>query len=157
MSLMLKTTIQIAMPTDADEISNLILQNASFFLKQHYSTQQWLVFLNYYSPSVVLQNIQNQYVFCAKYNGKIVGTIALDKNVVVGFYTHVDFVKQGIGCSLLQHLENFAKKLMYKEIVLASSPIGKKFYIKYGWEIEEEAIVYYQGVGFEETIMKKQI
>ncbi len=154
---MFKTAIQIALPTDADEISNLILQNASFFLKQYYSDQQWIVFLNYYSPTVVLQNIQNQYVFCAKYDGKIVGTIALDKNYVVGFYTHVDFVKHGIGCSLLEHLENFAKKLMYREIILASSPIGKEFYIKYGWEIDEETTVYYQGVGFEETIMKKQI
>ena len=78
---MFKTTIQIALPTDADEISNLILQNASFFLKQYYSDQQWIVFLNYYSPTVVLQNIQNQYVFCAKYDGKIVGTI--DRKSVV--------------------------------------------------------------------------
>lgn len=154
----MKFTISIenALPSDANEISNLVLENATFYLKQHYTDAQWLVFLSYYSVEALLHKIQNQDVFCAKVEGKIVGTIALDKDYIVGFYTHIQFANKGIGSTLLQHIEEFARvDKGYSEILLASSPVGVTFYTKYGWQIIEKVILDYLGVDFEETIMKK--
>lgn len=150
-------TIRLATSTDADVLSKLILNNAKLFLKPYYSTQQWDVFENYYSVETVEQKILTQKVFCAILNGNIVGTIALDKNYVVGFYTHIDAVKKGVGSTLLHFIENEAKAIGISELFLASSPVGVLFYQKHEWQIVEEIAIEYIGVPFIETIMKKQL
>lgn len=142
---------------DAEELSVLILSNASYFLKPYYSKEQWAIFKSYYAIEAIQQKIIHQKVFCAKQNGSIVGTIALDHNYIVGFYTHLAAVQKGIGSSLLQHIERESKTLGFSELFLASSPVGVNFYLKYGWQIVEEISIDYLGVSFIETKMKKQL
>ncbi|MGL2986752.1 GNAT family N-acetyltransferase [Flavobacterium sp. RSSA_27] len=150
-------TIAKAKVIDAEALSVLILNNANFYLKPFYSEQQWAIFKSYYSTEAVQQKILKQKVFCAKQNGSIVGTIALDGNYIVGFYTHVDYAKKGIGSNLLHYIEKEAQAIGHFEIYLASSPVGVAFYLKYGWQIVEELAIDYLGVPFIETKMKKQL
>ncbi|MGL2993951.1 GNAT family N-acetyltransferase [Flavobacterium sp. TSSA_36] len=143
--------------TDAVALSALILNNAKYFLKPHYSEQQWGVFEQYYSIETLQEKIQNQKVFCAKQNGNIVGTIALDHDYIVGFYTHVDFANKGIGSKLLRYIEEEAKASRLSVLFLASSPVGVDFYLKYGWQVVSALAIDYLGVSFVETVMKKQL
>jgi GNAT superfamily N-acetyltransferase len=140
----------------ASEISDLIINNASFYLKPHYSDVQWSVFKSYYSIEIIQQKIQKQQMFCAKLENLIVGTIALDQDYIVGFYTHVDYANKGIGSKLLSYIEKEAQQIGHSEIYLASSPVGVDFYLKFGWQIVEELEIDYLGVHFLETVMKKR-
>lgn len=84
-------------------------------------------------------------------------TIGLEQGLVVGFYTHLDFSGMGIGSEILKFIEDYAKDLGLKKIRLASSPQAFPFYVKKGWLKLEDALVYYQNVAFEETLMEKTL
>jgi GNAT superfamily N-acetyltransferase len=85
----------------------------------------------------------------------IVGTIALDGEFMVGFYTHVDHLGKGIGSALLRHLEQVAVSKGLDVIRLAASPDSTAFYHKYGFVTLETTVLNYLGVDFEETLMEK--
>lgn len=103
------------------------------------------------------EKIKTQHVFCAELNGQIVGTVALDKDFVVGFYTRLKFQKRGIGKIMMKYLEEFALKKGLDVIQLAASPKGLLFYYKNGWVKIKDTIFEYYGVGFEETLMFKKL
>lgn len=150
-------TIEKVTLNDAAEISDLIIKNASFYLKPHYSDAQWGIFKNYYSVESIQQKILHQQMFCAKLGIVIVGTIALDQDYIVGFYIHVAYANKGIGSKLLRYIEKEAQEIGHAEIYLASSPVGFDFYLKFGWQLVEELEIDYLGVPFVETIMKKRL
>jgi len=150
-------TIRRAFECDAEELSQLICENAKAMLAPHYSKEQWDIFITYYSPEVIREKINRQIVFCCELKGKIVGSVALDNDFVVGFYTHLEYLHQGIGTALMNHLEAFASEKSLKEIQLAASPVGLNFYIKNGWKKVKDITIDYYGVGFEETLMVKRL
>ncbi|MDI9309556.1 MAG: GNAT family N-acetyltransferase [Limnohabitans sp.] len=149
--------IRKAESIDAEELSNLICENAEKILKPHYNEKQLEIFIRYYSKDVMLDKIQNQIVFCAEINNQIVGTIALEKNFVVGFYTKLEYLNQGVGKKLMKHLENFAKNNGMRNLKLAASPEGLSFYYKNDWLKIKDFVIEYYGVGFEETLMEKKL
>src|SRR5687767_14742825 len=116
------TEIQIraAIDSDAEALSKLICENAQAILSPHYNDRQWSIFIKYYSTEVMREKINRQYVFCAELNGLIVGTIALDKDFVVGFYTRLHYLNRGIGKMMMRYLEDFALVKGLSEIQLAA-------------------------------------
>ena len=106
----LNSALQIRQATsvDAQKLSELIDKNAQLLLKPHYSALQLEIFLRYYSTQAMLEKLQRQIIFCAEINHQLVGTIALEGDFVVGFYTEVSSINQGIGSALLDYLENYA-------------------------------------------------
>jgi N-acetylglutamate synthase-like GNAT family acetyltransferase len=142
---------------DAKVLSELICENAQQILKPHYNTDQWNVFIKYYSIEVMTKKIESQIIFCAEKDGEIVGTIALDGDFVVGFYTHLHSMNQGIGKMLITHLEKYAVNNGIKKLQLAASPEGVTFYLKNGWQKVKDFVIEYYGVGFEETLMVKEL
>ncbi|MBL7727749.1 MAG: GNAT family N-acetyltransferase [Dinghuibacter sp.] len=153
----MELNIREAVAGDARAISELVNENALAILRPHYSDEQWEVFIRYYSEQAVLDKIATQTFFCGTMNDQIVGTIALDGNFVVGFYTRVSHLKQGIGKTMMHHLEQFARNAGITELQLAASPEGVPFYLHNGWEKVNNLVMVYLGVGFEETLMKKQL
>jgi N-acetylglutamate synthase-like GNAT family acetyltransferase len=149
--------IRNAKTADAKELSELILENAQQILKPHYNEQQWNVFTQYYSIEIVKEKIEKQSVFCAIQDKKIIGTIALDDDFVVGFYTRFENLKQGIGKILMKHLEDYAKTNGLQKLQLAASPEGLAFYYKKGWQKEKDISIKYFGIEFEETLMFKEL
>ncbi len=149
--------IRHALECDAEELSKMICENAKALLAPHYTKEQWDVFITYYSPEVIRKKISEQIVFCSELNGKIVGSVALNNDFVVGFYTRLEYLNQGIGAAMMNHLEAFALGKNLKEIQLASSPLGLKFYLNNGWIKVKDIIINYHGVDFEETLMVKKL
>lgn len=149
--------IRTAQDNDAEKLSKMIYENAQPVLFPHYNDKQRAIFILYYSPEVMRKKISRQKVFCAELNGEIVCTIALDKDFVGGFYTRLQFINQGIGTIMMQHLEEFALKKGLAEIQLAASPEGLSFYYKNGWKKIRECVIEHYGVGFEETLMSKNL
>jgi N-acetylglutamate synthase-like GNAT family acetyltransferase len=154
---MLPLHIRKAKQHDAKQLSDLICENAKMILKPFYNDLQWTVFIQYYSEYVMLQKIENQIIFCAEIDGSIVGTIALDGDFMVGFYTKVSYLKKGVGSLLLEYLENHALKNNIKTLQLAASPVGVDFYQKKGWRKIKLLNIKYLDVDFEETLMEKDL
>jgi GNAT superfamily N-acetyltransferase len=152
-----KLTIRLAVDNDAESLSQLICTNANAKLRPHYSNDQWYIFKKYYSPEAIRNKMKKQYIFCAQLNGEIVGTIALDEDFVVGFYTRLEYLNQGIGKMLILHLEKFAMAKGLKVIQLAASPEGLSFYYKHRWKKINDITIEHYGIGFKETLMAKQI
>lgn len=149
--------IRPALDDDAERLSQMICENAQAILSPHYYDKQWAIFIQYYSPEVMLKKINMQYVFCAELNGQTVGTIALDNDFVSGFYTRLQYLNRGIGKKMMKHLEDFALVKGLNKIQLAASPEGLSFYYKNGWEKIKDIIIEHYGVGFEETLMVKKL
>jgi N-acetylglutamate synthase-like GNAT family acetyltransferase len=149
--------IRAANENDAHEISELIIHNAEVSLKPHYSEKQWDIFVSYYSSEVLKNKMIDQYIYCAELNKKIVGTVALDGNFVVGFYTNLEYLNKGIGKKLLHHIELVALNNGLSEIQLAASPVSVAYYIKNGWQKIETTMMTYFDTDFEETLMKKAL
>jgi GNAT superfamily N-acetyltransferase len=148
-------SIRTANFSDAEELSQLVSENALALLRQHYSDSQWHAFISFYSVEVMREKIETQQVFCAIKSNEIIGTIALHKDFVVGFYTRVRNLGQGIGTLLMSHVEQVAKQQGFKEIQLAASPAAFQFYYKNGWKKVRDILPRYAGVEFEETLMAK--
>lgn len=149
--------IRKATLSDAKQLSDLICENAQKLLKPHYSNEQWNIFIRYYSEAVLAEKITSQTVFCAEREGQILGTVALDGDFVVGFYTRLQNVNQGIGRQLMLHLETYAQNKGLTMLQLAASPEGLAFYYKNGWQKVKDFTIEHYGVGFEETLMTKSI
>lgn len=149
--------IRKAQLSDAAELSALICETAQTLLKPHYSKEQWDIFTGYYSVQALTGKMPRQAVFCAESDGLIVGTIALDEDLVVGFYTRLQHINQGIGKRLMTHLETYAQSKGLAELRLLASPVGLAFYYSNGWQKIEELTIEYHGVNFEETLMTKRI
>ncbi len=152
-----KLLIRQAIPDDAFALSELICQNAQLLLQPHYSELQLEIFLRYYSAEAMLKKLSKQTIFCAENNGKIIGTIALEDDFVIGFYTRIDQIGQGIGTQLLEYLENYAKAQGIQKLELSASPIGVSFYRNRGWCKVKDMVIAYLGVDFEETLMQKKL
>jgi GNAT superfamily N-acetyltransferase len=153
----LNTTIHPAQRSDAEALSELVAANALALLRPHYSDAQWHAFMRYYSVPVLREKINTQRMFCARQTNTLVGTIALDDDYVVGFYTSVQHLGQGIGTYMMNHIEQVARKQGLTEIQLAASPAALAFYYKNGWQKVRDILPVYAGVEFEETLMMKQI
>ncbi|RUT72450.1 GNAT family N-acetyltransferase [Flavobacterium cupreum] len=143
--------------TDAKSLSELICENARKILKPHYSEVQWEIFIKYYAVETMATKITTQLVFCAEKDDEIVGTIALDGDFIVGFYTRLQSMNQGIGKLLITSLENHALNSGLTKLQLASTPEGLDFYYKNGWQKVKNFTVNHYGVEFEETLMVKEL
>jgi GNAT superfamily N-acetyltransferase len=145
--------IRPAITADAPALSQLICDNAKQSLAPHYSRQQMAVFLSYYSVEAVLKNVQQHHVFCAERDGQIVGTVALNGDFVVGFYTHLQYRGLGVGQTLMAHLHRFAQTQGLTQLQLLASPIAVSFYVKLGYRNLGLQKPEYLGVAFDETLM----
>jgi N-acetylglutamate synthase-like GNAT family acetyltransferase len=150
-------TIRPALIEDAAAISQLVIENANSTLLAHYNAEQWKAFISYYTIEEVEANIKTIKVFCALVDNNIVGTIALDIDFVIGFYTRLQNIGQGVGKHLLTFIENYAANNGIKKLQLAASPAGAAFYLKKGWQIIEELDMFYKDVPFRETLMEKAL
>lgn len=141
--------------TDAAALSDLVLRNARQTLFPHYSTEQWNVFIQYYSVEAVEEKIRTQEVFIAFDGDRMAGTIALEEGFVLGFYTGPSFMGRGVGTALLQFLESYAGEKGLEQLELAASPVAVSFYTQRGWEVVGEEWFVYKGVKFWETRMRR--
>lgn len=149
--------IRHSLPEDAELLSDLIMENSRVNLLAHYNEEQWKAFNKYYSAKNLSEKLIEWEMYCAMLEDKIVGTIALHKNFIVGFYTRLGYQGKGIGRILMKFMEGIAISKGFKEIQLAASPEGLSFYYKNGWEKIKDTTFFYFDEPFEETLMKKKL
>lgn len=148
---------QKAVVADAEKLSQLICENARITLAPFYTQEQWQSFQLEYSPESMLEKIISQDVYCAMLDGVLAGTVALKEDWVVGVYTSMSHRGRGVGQKLMQFIETLAIEKGFSLLLLAASPVGASFYKKLGWETIAQQNFVYNGVTFEETLMRKKV
>lgn len=111
----MEIVIRRASNNDAGELSQMIRDNASKMLAPYYTRQQWDIFNTYYSIEAMRTKIKEQIIFCAELNNQIVASVGIDKDTVVGFYTRLGYLNQGIGTKILKHAETLPWKAACKK------------------------------------------
>ncbi|MCB0663015.1 MAG: GNAT family N-acetyltransferase [Saprospiraceae bacterium] len=139
--------IQKAKASDSFAISKILSANTLDGNTNDYSITQRQVWLKYTSVEKIRERILSRPTFCAFGMGQILGTIAIEKNEIVGLYVDPFFHKKGIGSQLLLFIEKFAKSLGLETVSLTATPNSESFYVKKG----------YQKVGMENIIVDKVI
>ena len=150
-------TIRQANENDARRISYLIQKNTENVTVNNYSKKQIEIWKAANSPSAIKLKLRERILFCAFENGKLVGTIGLEGNELVGLYVSYTKIGKGIGKKLLNHLEGYAKKKQIRILELTSTPSALPFYHKNGYFSQEYVIINVNGVDFKEMKMSKKL
>ena len=143
--------IRQANQNDARRISYLIQKNTENVKKNNYSKKQIETWKAANSPGAIKDKLKERVIFCAFENNKLIGTIGLQDNEVVGLYVRYSKIGRGVGKKLLNHLENYAKKNQIKTLELTSTPSANSFYQRNGFTPQEPVLVKVNGVDFQET------
>ena len=93
---------------DARKISYLIRKNADYVHDNNYTPEQLVVWKNDNTLKAIKSKLKQREIFCAFKNGKLIGTIGLEGNYLVGLYISYRKRGQGIGYKLLVFLEDYA-------------------------------------------------
>ena len=125
---------------DAKDFADIHYDSVHNVSAEYYSAD----IIHQWSPPVTQERI-NQIQDSAKteerimvdYNGVCagLGAIALDENELRACYVHSDFMRLGIGLTIVTELENFAKSHGLKYLTLDSSFNAKDFYVSCGYDV----------------------
>lgn len=97
----------------------------------------------YYTKEKLTEEFQSRTkVYVAKINGKIVGTAGIDKSWysddgeywILSVFVRKENHKQGIGTKLIKKIEEYAKEIKAKRLVIPATITGCEFYKKMGYE-----------------------
>ena len=146
--------IRKATNKDVNEISCLI-QKVTDKNPNNYSTEQVIAWKKYNTPSEIKKQLNNRIVFCAFKENELIGTIALKKNFILGFYVNYSIRKTGIGTKLLDYLEKYTLTNNIKTLRLTATPSAFEFYKKRGYQIKEEVTLTLYGIDYPEMEMEK--
>jgi len=149
--------IRRATINDARRISYLVQKNADHVLENKYTPGQLAAWKNNNTQHAIKQKIEQRTIFCAFENDKMVGTIGLEDNYLVGLYISYSQRGKGLGHRLLVFLEDYARRNGIEELHLTATPNGYGFYLKYGYMPQGKVDLYYDGIKFIETKMKKKL
>ncbi|BDD05488.1 GNAT family N-acetyltransferase [Aureibacter tunicatorum] len=148
--------IRKATSNDIDDISSLIIE-VTDKNPNHYSPEQITAWKKYNTPSEIKKQMNDRLMFCAIKNNKIIGTIALKDDFILGFYVCYSVRKMGIGTKLLDYLEKYASEKNITKLKLTSTPSAFKFYKNRGYAIKANVTLSIYGIDYPETEMEKKI
>ena len=138
--------IKKATNDDINNISRLIIEVTDKNPNQ-YSTEQIIAWKKYNTPSKIRKQMNDRLIFCAIKDNKLIGTIALKEDFILGFYVNYSVRKMGIGTKLLDYLERYAFANNIKKLRLTSTPSALDFYKNKGYKIKEKVVLTIYGIG----------
>lgn len=127
----------------AESISHIIIQNLIEVNSKDYGVEFCKNSAKDFTIDKVKENFNKRTkVFVALENGTVVGTAGLDKSwynsdaeyYILSVFVDVSRHKQGIGRILMQKIEDFAREIKVKKLVIPASIAGAEFYHKLGYE-----------------------
>lgn len=111
------------------------------------------------TPEKVKERIQDKdrYVCVAEDNGETVGMGTLKRDRITAVFVKSDRGGEGIGSSILAHLETVARKQGCTELSLNSSLTAVMFYKKHGYKKVRDSIHQAGDVTLNCVVMKKTL
>lgn len=149
-------TIQKATTNDARRISYLIQKNTDSN-PNNYTKLQIEAWKKCNTPAKIKELLKSRETFCAFYKHKLVGTIGLKSNEIVGFYISFSKRKKGIGQQLFNFIENYVIQKKIETVILTATPSALEFYKKNGFSIVKPIKVAIGDVIYQEFNMIKKL
>jgi RimJ/RimL family protein N-acetyltransferase len=148
-----------AKPGQAQEISDLIKEVVNEVLARtgdydDFEIGEWL---KRTTAEAIEEKMQSREIFVAVEGEKIIGTIALENQRILGFYIKKELQGKGIGTEMLKFVENYAKENKFGKLDMTSTPIAVEFYKKRGYEDLGKVRVKLGEAIMTETKLEKQL
>lgn len=130
----------------AEEISRIVIQNLLEVNSKDYELEYCQNSANDFTVDKILKNFNKRTkVFVALENGVVIGTAGLDKSWynddgeywILTVFVDIAHHKQGIGKMLIEKIEEFAKEMKFKKLVIPASITACEFYHKLGYEYKD--------------------
>lgn len=148
--------IQKATLKDARSISYLIQKNTESNPNK-YTEEQIRTWINYNTPAHIKKLLESREIYCGFKNNKLVGTIGLKNNEIVGFYVSASERNKGIGKQLFNFIENCIIEKGYHKVFLTATPSALEFYKNNGFDIITPILVTIDNVTYDEFNMMKNL
>jgi GNAT superfamily N-acetyltransferase len=145
--------IRRALPSDAEEISRVIVRALHETNRRDYPAHVITAVAANFSPERVAEKLAARRAYVAIVDGAIVGTASLDGRVIRSVYVDPTYQGKGIGAGLMDVLEDLAREQAVSTLSVPSSITAEGFYRKLGFVFVRDEFH-----GDERTIiMKKDI
>lgn len=130
----------------AKAISKIVIQNLLEINSKDYGIEFCKNSAKDFTVNKVLENFNKRTkVFVALENDIVVGTAGIDKSWyndngeywILTVFVDIAHHNQGIGKMLIQKIEEFAKEMNFKKLVIPASITACEFYHKLGYEYKD--------------------
>lgn len=134
----MSTVVRLAQPDDAEGVSQVILAALYGSNAQDYPAQVIARVAGNFTPEAVLDLFARRMVLVAVQDRVIVGTAALDANVVRSVFVNPTRQGQGIGRLLMSEIELRAGEAGVTTLSVPSSLTAEPFYARLGFRTVRE-------------------
>ncbi|MCP5097321.1 MAG: GNAT family N-acetyltransferase [Chloroflexi bacterium] len=124
-------------PKDAEQLSQLIIQNLRQVIIQDYAQEIVDKFVPYYAPEKVIERSAHQQILVCIAEGNVVGTATLDKDRVRDVFVDLARHRSGIGTAVMAAIEARALENRQTNLFLLSNVAATGFYEKLGYQVVE--------------------
>ena len=97
--------IELASPADLDGICAVIGDSVRTVYPLYYTGEFVDFFLSLHEKSAVLSDIMSRIVYCARLDGRVVGTVTVCGNTVKRLFVSPRYMRRGIGSALMDRAE----------------------------------------------------
>jgi len=146
-------TVRSATTADASSISELIQRTVRVSNAPDYDLAAIEAICGEFTPDKVLRDMAKRDVFVAILEPSIVGTISLGGERLHSLFVAPDLQGQGIGATLVAHIENHALDKGLSTLRVSSSITARPFYEELGFR----TLVFRQQAPFSTFLMCKDI
>ncbi len=128
---------------DLEEVSNIVVRNILEVNSKDYGLAEMEAYAKEFTKEKMAIKFQNrEKVWVAIKNDEIVGTVGLeadwdgikDTYWVLTLFINPEFHGQKIGTMLMKTLEEYAREIKAKKIIIPASITGNGFYYKLGYK-----------------------
>ena len=128
-----QVAIRKAVATDAPALSVLIQRSIRTTNSRDYNPATIELICSSFTLEKVIEKMAERNVFAATCGNAIVGTISLGDGNLHSLFVEPGFQRQGIGASLVRHLERHAANAGLPVLRLSSSITARSFYERLGY------------------------
>lgn len=118
---------------DAEELSQLIIDNLMLVNVQDFGLEAVKQVSTFYLPEKIIEYSGNEEIYVGVYDSTIVGTISLDKCRIRNMFVDVQQHGKGIGKKLMHYIEKIAEESKLEKLFLYSHLSAESFYKKLGY------------------------
>lgn len=131
---------------DLEELSNIVTRNLLEINAKDYGEEMMREHAKSFSKENIANSLKNrEKVYVALKNGELIGTAGIEESWSKEpgvYYILTVFVKpenhgQGIGRRLIERVEEHAKSINVKKLIVPASITGNEFYYKLGYKYKD--------------------
>ena len=141
-----KVIIRECKKEDLEEISNIVTRNLLEINAKDYGEEMMKEHAKSFSKDNIADTLKNRdMVYVALKKGKVIGTAGIEESWSKEpgvYYILTVFIKpenhgQGIGRKLIDKIEEYAKNINVKKLIVPASITGNEFYYKLGYSYKD--------------------